>query len=35
VTLDSLCSKLRMKHGEPKESDYVLAEKYLANLYFL
>jgi hypothetical protein len=35
VTLDSLTSKLRMKHGKPQESDYVLAEKYLSNLHNL
>jgi hypothetical protein len=24
-----------MKHGEPQESDYLVAEKYLANLHYL
>ena len=35
VTLDSLCSKLRMKHGETQEEDYMAAEKYLENLHYL
>jgi hypothetical protein len=28
VTLDTLTSKLRMKQGEPQESDFELAKKY-------
>jgi hypothetical protein len=33
--LDSLRSKLRMKHGETQEEDYMVAEKYLENLHYL
>jgi hypothetical protein len=29
ITLDSLASKLQLKHGEPQEEDYVTAEKAL------
>jgi hypothetical protein len=35
VTLDTLTSKLRMKQGEPQESDFELAKKYLENLHYL
>ncbi len=35
VTMDALTSKLRMKQGEPQESDFELAEKYLENLHYL
>ncbi len=35
VTLDSLASKLRLKHGEPTEEDYVTAEKALQNLEYM
>ena len=34
VTLDSLASKLWMKHGEPQEEDYRVAEKALQNLEY-
>jgi len=35
VTFDSLTSKLRMKNGEPQESDYIVAENNLVNLHYL
>jgi hypothetical protein len=35
ITLDTLASKLRLKHGEPQECDYQIAEKALANLEYL
>jgi hypothetical protein len=35
VTLDSISSKMRMKHGAPKESDYEILERSLMNLDFL
>jgi hypothetical protein len=34
-TLDSLTLKLRMKNGEPQESDYIVAEDNLVNLHYL
>jgi hypothetical protein len=33
--MDSLCSKLRMKHGEPQEEDCMVADKHLENLHYL
>jgi hypothetical protein len=35
VTLDLLMSKLRMKNGEPQDSNYVVAEKKPINLHYL
>jgi hypothetical protein len=35
VTLDNLCSKLYMKHGEPKKEDYKVGERSLENYEYL
>jgi hypothetical protein len=34
ISLDSISSKMRMKHGAPREADYKILEQSLMNLTF-
>lgn len=35
LTLDTICSKLRMKHGEPRPQDYIILQQAMGNLHYL
>jgi hypothetical protein len=35
LTLDTICSKLRMKHGEPQTQDYITLQQAVHNLNYL
>jgi hypothetical protein len=35
LTLDTICSKLRLKHGEPKLQDYTTLQQEMVNPYYL
>jgi len=35
LTLDTICSKLRLKHGEPTQQDYTTLQQAMVNLHYL